>query len=1040
MFETLGPGGSLGWDYLWQSTLLLGFGLATSAVMARRPARAHRFLLLAILAALITPVLAATARRGGWGLLSDWTESRASASAPASASVNISLPPSALVHATLSQASGTTRFIGPRVVGTDEIALRPERSNVERYGPRSVTLRTLVFGGWLSLSGLAVVRLVSSLFLGMRLLRRARPTNDSTLTAAVVMAGSRLGVIRVPELRSSPRMRCPTIWCWTRRPVIVLPEEASAASSVEWVGVFCHELAHWVRRDHLSSLFAEVLVCALPWHPLAWYARHRLGRLSELACDDWVLATGLPAAEYAESLLGLVPQRGASLALAAVSSERGLFGRIQHIMDERRSSPFVGNRWAFLSAVAMVLAASALALAQNRPSKSTAQSAEPNDDLRSVYTSKSGAETREEIAMKHTIRGTVQRANGQTIEGATVLLVAYTKPPVHRAMMPRDRQDQQEPRDVILAKTDTGAGGRYLLPANIDPNGFDSLQVVALASGFGLDSIYLKKYDETLEASQLDTALLTHRLLPQVAIHGRLLTPSGLPASGVRVTLNSFFKNDGTGGMHVGMTPTDAEVPSYWPKPSLTDADGRFNLVGVAQGMFASLTFWHSDYAVDEVAVSTTGDDSLSPSLRAVFGAPVKPTFTHTLEPARPVQGRVTDNEIGKPLAGMLVELLPMRPQQGGRSFFTRTDADGHYRISGHAGAWRYITTVYPPANSGYLVASDSKQGWPAGARFLEMNFALAKGRIFRGRVIDADSKRPVASAAVFYRARPDNPNSRNNARGESPVLADADGRFTVTGLPGEGDLLVEATSEYIRTAFEPGGRNGAFFPHGHAHVSVPPKGETAPVDIAVRKGVTFESRVAGPDGKPVSTFAAYCPEMSGVANYRAKGSLEFHDGRLIFPGADPDRTYKVILVSARHQLAAVVEIKPDPKAAQPLEIRLQPTARVHGRVVNPSGTPMSDGQVYAMIALRGEPRSMSRNDILTDTEFYSNLLEPAARVKHSDEPGVRDEFTHDSLVPGLPFYIGAESGGRQAVHYVPPLAPGEDRDVGTVTLKERQR
>ena len=31
MFEILHPGASLGWDYLWQSTLFLGLGLAASA-------------------------------------------------------------------------------------------------------------------------------------------------------------------------------------------------------------------------------------------------------------------------------------------------------------------------------------------------------------------------------------------------------------------------------------------------------------------------------------------------------------------------------------------------------------------------------------------------------------------------------------------------------------------------------------------------------------------------------------------------------------------------------------------------------------------------------------------------------------------------------------------------------------------------------------------------------------------------------------------------------------------------------------------------
>ena len=105
----------------------------------------------------------------------------------------------------------------------------------------------------------------------------------------------------------------------------------------------------------------------MPWHPLAWLARHRLNQLSELACDDWALAAGVAAEDYAESLLGLVPQRRPALALSAVSSRNGLIGRIRHILDERRIVPAVGRRWAFASAAVVALAASAVALAQAPP-------------------------------------------------------------------------------------------------------------------------------------------------------------------------------------------------------------------------------------------------------------------------------------------------------------------------------------------------------------------------------------------------------------------------------------------------------------------------------------------------------------------------------------------------------------------------------------------------------------------------------------------------------------------------------------------------
>ena len=86
----------------------------------------------------------------------------------------------------------------------------------------------------------------------------------------------------------------------------------------------------------------------------------------------------------------------------------------------------------------------------------------------------------------------------------------------------------------------------------------------------------------------------------------------------------------------------------------------------------------------------------------------------------------MTDKATGKPLAGLLVEMIPMR-RHGGMPFYTRTDADGRYRVSGHQ-ADQYITTVFPPADSGYLSVKDWHMGWPAGAKFLEKDFALDEG------------------------------------------------------------------------------------------------------------------------------------------------------------------------------------------------------------------------------------------------------------------------------------------------------------------------
>ena len=141
---------------------------------------------------------------------------------------------------------------------------------------------------------------------------------------------------------------------------------------------------------------------------------------------------------------------------------------------------------------------------------------------------------------------------------------------------------------------------------------------------------------------------VTIQLPAEKLIRGRLLTPAGQPAQGVRVVLSGFYNEKEHTGMFIGLQKDDDKLPPYWPRPRLTDADGRFTFEGVPRCPQVSVTFWHPDYAVDEVIVDTTESGVITPSMKGFEIVPVKPNFTHTLEPARPVQGRVTDKADGQ--------------------------------------------------------------------------------------------------------------------------------------------------------------------------------------------------------------------------------------------------------------------------------------------------------------------------------------------------------------------------------------------------------
>ncbi len=1013
----------------WQSSVLLALGLAGSLWLGRRPARAHRVLLLAMAAALVAPVAAHVVRVEGWGL---WSAA-ATAQAGSDRTVDGS---SSLMAAAPSPMAGPTAppLLRPTPAAMPSVRTLPFAASLEPERPATgfrVSAAALVGWTWAGLGLLFFARLAAATVAARRLVREAEPIADDAWRRAAEIAARRLGMPETPELRASASVRCPSIWCWGRRPVILLPaDETCASATVDWVGVFCHELAHRMRRDHWWGLFAEVLVVLLPWNPLAWIARHRLGELSELACDDWALASGVAADAYAESLLGLTPRRETSLALAAASSRRGLIGRVRHILDDRSIVPAVGRVWGIASAAVVAIAVSAVALAQARPSIS------PATDNSGPAASRSDIDGRD--TPRHAARGRVLGPDGGPIAGAEILWLAH---PVRQSVGRSDDSALRDRPPSTLARSQTDADGRYAITASFRPSDLEAVYLLVTARGRGLQTHYFDTAFQQPDDARVLDEVVDFRLSPLAVIRGRLLMPSGRPAAGARVRLDQFQYHDASRqAWSPGRTAADDDLPAFWPRPARADADGRFALEGVPEDASAFLTVEHPECAMEELLVNTARDGAVNPRLSDYEPRPLGTTFTHTLGPARPVEGRITDRATGRPLAGVLVEMNAMG-RHGGRPLRTRTDADGRYRIAGPEGR-TYYTKVYPDPDSGLLPGDERQHGWPPGARVLRMDFALMRGRVVRGRVVEAGTGRPIPGASVHYRPRRDNPaNALGSAEVPNPAVTDADGRFAVTALPGRGTLLVDADGGYVRTTYNDSRyERWALHPNGVAAIDLPERGEPAPVEIALRKGVTFIARVVGPDGRAISPFAAYGPRLGGNAIIRT-GSVDYPGDRLIIPDADPDQAERVIVVAARQGLAAEVDVRPDPSNPASAEVRLQPTAKVRGRLVHRDGRPATGGQVYPLIVLdTKDAEHMKRDQILTQ-EFYSNIMESSFREEYrkKEKPGADGSFELDALVSGRSFYIVAASGGREAFRHVAPLRPGEVRDLGNVTLEERK-
>ena len=287
------------------------------------------------------------------------------------------------------------------------------------------------------------------------------------------------------------------------------------------------------------------------------------------------------------------------------------------------------------------------------------------------------------------------------------------------------------------------------------------------------------------------------------------------------------------------------------------------------------------------------------------------------------------------------------------------------------------------------------------------------------------------------------NPNDLPGYKLNNPSLADEQGRFTVTGIPGAGFVLVEAPMlDAIRVKLVPGkNEKYALHPHGFARLELADRGEVAPVEVAVRRGVKLEARIVGPDGTPVSGFAAYCHDVYGQLNRSQHLGVDYPGDLFFINGADPDRSYRVMFTEGSRGLGAFATLKADPDRKEPQVVKLQPLARVHGKLVGPAGQPVTAGQVYAqMVVTSKEGPFKNFQELSSAAEIYSNLLPGPTRSVLEEKLNERGEFSLSLLMPGARLYVVATTGDRSATVPIPELKPGEDRDLGTITLQPEQR
>lgn len=135
------------------------------------------------------------------------------------------------------------------------------------------------------------------------------------------------------------------------KPVIFVPEDWHSWNSETQEAVLAHEMKHHQRRDPLLRAIASA-ACTLHWfNPLVWWMADRLGEQCEFACDEALLAEGMPANRYANVLCDLAAARPSPATALAMAHQSGLEARVRRMFSTVPTSP----RWAIGTLIVLTL-------------------------------------------------------------------------------------------------------------------------------------------------------------------------------------------------------------------------------------------------------------------------------------------------------------------------------------------------------------------------------------------------------------------------------------------------------------------------------------------------------------------------------------------------------------------------------------------------------------------------------------------------------------------------------------------------------------
>ncbi len=597
-----------------------------------------------------------------------------------------------------------------------------------------------------------------------------------------------------------------------------------------------------------------------------------------------------------------------------------------------------------------------------------------------------------------------------------------------------------------LGQAQSDGSGRFRLDApRVSSSRNDEFGAVAIAPGYGAGWIAL---DPDADQPAADVTLR-----PEQVIQGRLFDVQGRPAQGVEVSVEHM------GTIVTGdpvMISAETEGPYFlrdqpnglpaWPRPAITDPDGRFSIRGAGRGIRVGLEINDPRFARLRVDVDTND-------------APDSKNVTFAVEPARIIVGRVTYADTGGPAPQSVVE-IDSQGEDGGSAWEGEFEADaqGNFRANPRA-AHRYLISAFPPERTPYLNVMQ-KLNWTKGAFEHSVHLTLPRGVSVRGNVTEEGSGKPIAGARIGYISNPDR-DQRTGASNTRAVTA-ADGSFEFGVMPNPGyltvlapgeDYVLQVIGQRMARAGQPGGRRT--YAHTFRKLDLKPGSASQNIVLTLRPSAAVKGQVFGPDGRPVRdailiSRVVLRPLPTAWLFWMGVYRGAARDGHFAVHGLAEDAEVPVYFLDGKNNHGTTAHLSGKSARDGPVTVQLHPCGAARARLVDPAGKPVArsrDGRGSHMttIVVTPGPHQYSEDDadkscLAADQDFLTRIDPihyPNGLV--SDAQG---QLTLPALIPGATYRIYDETvaeaqGPRLRKEFT--VKSGETLDLGDILIEKPQ-